>query len=233
MSKKIAKYKLPHKEEDLDTLANSVYTYCSPHITGAAPDWPDIPLTVWTAFRTALAAWTPAYEACKVPHLPGQTEAKNLARTALQDALTDLLDRGLLLPPRTAADAVSMGFPLIDDTPTSVEEIRDTVDIDSITNGIIPGSHLHVIHYHILGSAHRAKAPYQMAVFQVHYRNQGEDEPDLNAGHGWGRDHLSMNEPFELHHEPEHAGKTAYYRARWQTHAGLQGPWAMASALVP
>jgi hypothetical protein len=36
MANKIAKYTLPKSEEALDTLANSVLTYATPHIEGAA-----------------------------------------------------------------------------------------------------------------------------------------------------------------------------------------------------
>ena len=229
---KIAKYQLPKKEEDLDALANQTYTYAGPHLTGASPDWTDLPLEAWTAFRTALMDWNSAYAACKVPHLPAQTAGKNLAEKALRSAFSNLLERGLLLPPRTAQDAVAMGFHLIDDVPTHDTEIHDTVDIESITNGAVTGSHTHVIRYRIQGHPTRAKDPYQLAVFQVHYRAEGEAEPELNGG-GWGPDILSANEPLEVRHEPEHAGKTAYYRARWQTYAAQQGNWAMASALVP
>ncbi|MDR3275708.1 MAG: hypothetical protein LBT11_00630 [Treponema sp.] len=34
MAQKIAKYRLPNGEEALDTLANGVFTYASPHIDG-------------------------------------------------------------------------------------------------------------------------------------------------------------------------------------------------------
>jgi hypothetical protein len=36
MAKKFAKYTLPRLEEDLDTLANSVLTYATPHIEGVS-----------------------------------------------------------------------------------------------------------------------------------------------------------------------------------------------------
>ena len=229
---KIAKYQLPRKDKDLDALANQTYTYAGPHITGPDADWTDIPLEAWTAFRTALMNWNSAYAACKSPHLPTETAAKNMAGEALRDAFTNLLERGLLLSPRTEKDVIGMGFHLRDNTPTHDTEIKDIVDIDSITNGVIPGSHTHVIRYRILGHPTRAKDPYQLAVFQVHYREEGAEEPELNGG-GWGQDILSPNEPLEVRHEPEHAGKTAYYRARWQTHAVQQGDWSMASALVP
>ncbi|MDR0669459.1 MAG: hypothetical protein LBF95_05200 [Treponema sp.] len=233
MPKKIAKYTLPRKDADLDTLANSVRAYCAPHLAGSNPDWPDIPLTSWTAFTTALAVWTPAYEACKVPHLPSQTAAKNLAKQALEDSLTELLLRGLLMPPRTVEDILAMGFHLADTTHTPVEEVKDTVDIDSIANGTVPGTHVHILHYHIQGNPHRSKAPYQMAVFQVYIRGPNDSEPVLESEDPWGADHTSMNEPFEVHHKPEYTGKTAYYRARWQAFGGIQGPWTMAAALIP
>jgi hypothetical protein len=233
MKKKIARYTLPRSEEALDTLANSVLTYATPHIEGAGADWTDIPPASWTAFKAAHAAWVPAYAACKGAHLPRETEVKNLAEVALRSALSDLLDRGLLLEPRTAADAVAMGFHLIDDTRTVVTAVNDAVDIDSITNSPITGSHTHILHYHIEGSPRRAKAPYHMAIFQVYIQGAGDPPPILNTERGWSKDYLSLNEPFELRHEPGDVGKVAYYRALWETVGGVKGPWSMASAEVP
>jgi hypothetical protein len=233
MAKKIAKYRLPDGAEALDTLANSVLTYATPHIEGAGADWTDIPASSWAAFKAAYAAWTPAYAACKGAHLPRETEAKNLAEKALREALSDLLERGLLLEPRTAADAVAMGFHLLDDTHTVVTAVNDAVDIDSITNGPIPGSHTHILHYHIEGSLRRAKAPYHLAVFQLYIQGAGDPPPILNSERGWSKDYVCMNEPFELRHEPDDVGKTAHYRAHWETEGGVKGPWAMVSAEVP
>jgi hypothetical protein len=233
MAKKIAKYRLPDSEEALDTLANSVLTYATPHIDGAGADWTDIPTAIWTAFKDAHAVWTPAYAACKGAHLPAATEAKNLAEAALREALTGLLDRGLLLEPRTAADAVAMGFHLIDDTRTVLTAVNDAVDIDSISNGPITGSHTHIIRYHIEGSAHRAKAPYHLAVFQVYIQGPGDPPPILNSERGWSKDYVSMNEPFEIRHEPGDVGKIAHYRALWETDGGVKGPWSMASVEIP
>jgi hypothetical protein len=233
MAKKIAKYTLPKSEEALDTLANSVLTYATPHIEGAGADWTDIPTVSWTAFKAAHAAWSTAYAACKGAHLPKDTAAKNLAEHALREALTDLLERGLLIAPRTTEDAVAMGFHLIDNTHTSVTAVNDAVDIDSIANGTIPGSHTHILHYHIEGSSHRAKAPYHLAVFQVYIRGADDPEPILNSERGWSKDYVSMTEPFEIRHEPSDVGKTAYYRALWETVGGVKGPWSMSSAEVP
>jgi hypothetical protein len=233
MAKKIAKYTLPKSEEALDTLANSVLTYATPHIEGAEADWADIPAASWTAFKEATAAWTPAYAACKGAHLPKDTEVKNLAKAALRTVLSDLLERGLLIDPRTSEDAVAMGFHLIDDTRTSVTTVNDAVDIDSIANGAIPGSHTHIVRYHIEGSPHRAKAPYHLAVFQVYIRGADDPEPILNSERGWSKDYISMTEPFEIRHKPGDMGKTAYYRAHWETAGGVKGPWSMASAEVP
>jgi hypothetical protein len=233
MAAKIAKYKLPHSEEALDTLANSVFTYGSPHIEGASADWTDILLTSWTAFKEAVAAWTPAYAACKGAHLPHDTEVKNIAEGALRAALSDLLARGLLIAPRTTADAVAMGFHLVDDSRTTVTEVSDSVDIDDITNGIIPGSHTHVMHYRVAGKSNRAKAPYHLAVIQVFIRGKDDPEPVLNSEEGWGKDYISLSEPFEIRHDPGDVGKTAYYRAHWETDSGVKGPWSMASAEVP
>jgi hypothetical protein len=233
MAKKIAKYRLPDGAEALDTLANSVLTYATPHIEGAGADWTDIPTASWTAFKAAHATWVPAYAACKGAHLPRETEAKNLAEVALRESLSDLLDRGMLLEPRTAADAVAMGFHLIDGTRTVVTVVNDAVDMDNIINGPIPGSHIQTIWYHVEGRPHRAKSPYHLAVFQVYIQAAGDPPPVLNSERGWSKDYVCMNEPFELRHEPDDVGKTAYYRAHWETEGGVKGPWSMVSAQVP
>jgi hypothetical protein len=233
----------------MDTRANGVFTYAAPHIEGAEADWTDIPVASWTAFKDAHAAWGPAYAACKGAHLPKDTEAKNLAENALREALTDLLERGLLIAPRTSEDAVAMGFHLIDDTRTPTTVVNEAVDCSnasrlslgvllrktprSSTNGAIPGSHTHVVHYHIEGRPNRAKAPYHLAVFQVYVKGAADPEPILNSERGWSKDYISMTEPFEMRHEPGDVGKTAYYRAHWETSGGVKGPWAMSSAEVP
>jgi hypothetical protein len=127
------------------------------------------------------------------------------------------------------AALVFVGCPTDDDT----GGYGGAVDIDSIINGPITGSHTHVIRYHIEGSPHRAKAPYHLAVFPVYIQGPDDPQPILNSEHGWGKDFLSMKEPFELRHEPDDVGKTAHYRAHWETEGGVKGPWSMASAEVP
>jgi hypothetical protein len=232
MAKKIAKYTLPKTEEALDTLAHGVLTYAAPHIEGAGADWTDIPANTWTAFKNAFTAWRPAYEACKGAHLPKDTAAKNLAENTLRETLTELLDRGLLLAPRTAEDAVAMGFHLVDHTRTVVTAVSEAVDVDSITNGPITGSHVHILHYHIEGKATRSKAPYHTAIFQVYIRGKDDPEPVMNSERGWSKDYVSMAEPFEMRHEAGDAGKTAYYRALWESDSGIKGPWSMSGAEI-
>jgi hypothetical protein len=233
MAKKIAKEELPHKEEALDTLAHSVLDYATPHIEGANADWTDIPTEKWTAFKEVVAAWTLAYATCKGAHIPHDTEVKNLAKAALCDALTDLIDHGLLVFPRTEADVVGMGFSLIDHSRTSVVVVNDAVDIDHISTGTIPGSHVHIVQYRIEGKKSRAKTPYHLAVFQVYLKGEGDAEPLLDNERGWSKDYVSMTEPFEMRHDPADRGKIAYYRAQWETTNGVKGPWSMSSAEVP
>jgi hypothetical protein len=133
MTSKFAKTGLPKTEEALDTLANSVLTYAEPHIEGSGGtpgDWTDIPAASWGAFKTALAEWTPLYARCKVAHLPQDTELKNTAKDNLCAALQDLIARGLLAAPRSAADAVGMGFELLDHTHTPKPTPADHVEFE-------------------------------------------------------------------------------------------------------
>jgi hypothetical protein len=232
MTKKIAKYTLPRREAELDTLANKVLTYATPHIEGPNADWTDIPAVSWINFKAAQAAWVPAYAACKGAHLPKDTETKNMAKNALCTTLTELLERGFLLSPRTSEDAVAMGFHLINYKRTPITEVKDMVDIDRIVNGAIPGSHIHTLYYHIEGSQYRAKAPYHLAVFQVYIKGTDDPEPILNSKDSWSKDYISMREPFKIRHKPGDVGKTAYYRAHWESLGGVSGPWSMSSAEV-
>jgi hypothetical protein len=165
MEKKIAKYRLPEKEADLDSLVDSVWRYAGGQSRAAAQartrqrSLPySLPrafavralllgsiaatqpacrkaLTVWDAFVRARSAWKQRYAVCKSDHVHSDTQRKNEAKEAVSVALSDLLGRGLLLPPRTAADAdaVTMGFQLIDDKPTHPTTITDTVDIDRLS----------------------------------------------------------------------------------------------------
>ena len=79
----------------------------------------------------------------------------------------------------------------------------------------------------------RAKGHYQLAVFQVYLRGADDPEPVLESDEPWGPDQLNKNEPFEVHYGPEHSGKTAYYRARWQAFSSAQGDWTSSNALIP
>jgi hypothetical protein len=250
--KRITGYKFPDSEEDLDTLANSVLTYAKPHIEGAsAPStgsgtgggsvaepveavepWPDISASSWTAFKAAYAAWGPAYAACKGAHPRRDTEAKNKALVALRFTLAGLLERGLLLEPRTAKDAAAMGCHLLDATATVLGVMIDVLIIDSLTNDPIPGSHTHIIRYHIKQNTHSTRVIYYQAVFQVYLQGAGDPPPVLNSERGWSKGYVSLNAPFELRHEPGDVGKTAHYRVRWVTEGGVKGPWSMASAKV-
>jgi hypothetical protein len=238
MSKKIAKYQLPHGDADLDELIDRLFFYAGPRIegdsaAGTPPVWTDIPVSYWLGFKTARLEWKPAYEACKSPHLPPATERKKLKRKALCDAIDDLIGHGLLVEPRTAEDVVAMGFKLIDDNATHPTEITDTVEFDSIVNDIIPGSHTQIVNYRIFGRATKAKTPYHAAVFQVCIRGPDEPAPDLNNDADWGKDILNMNSPLRVQHKRADSGKIAYYRGQWEAEGGLKGPWAMDSAEIP
>jgi hypothetical protein len=229
MTKKIAKYELPRVEAVLDALARSVLTYVGPHIEDGS--WTDIPAASWAAFKAAYAMWAPAYAACKEPHLPTDTEAKNLAEVDLRLALSDLLDRGLLLSPRTADDAVAMGFTLIDDARTGTAVVTDSVDM-SITNDPQPDSHTHIIHYRKLGAPNRSKAPWHLAVFQTYIQGPGDPEPLADDDSFWSADITNMKSPYTHQHLSTDIGKTCWYRTRWQAKNGNKGPWTMKKAGV-
>jgi hypothetical protein len=232
MSEKIAKYRLPNKEEDLDILADNVFTYAEPRIARGDVGWTDIPAAAWAAFKVALAVWKPIYAVCKKPHLPTDTKAKNKAETALRKALSELLRRGFLLDPRTTVDAVSMGFRLLAGSRSVMKVVIDLVEIDSITNSPATDSHIHIMRFCVKGRRNRAKAPYRRAVFQAYIQGPGDPPPFINGVTGWGKEYGCQKEPFVMQHDASDAGTMAYYRACWETTSGVRGPWTMRSARV-
>jgi hypothetical protein len=232
MSEKIVKRTLPKTEAALNMRAKSVHDYAEPRVEGVGAIWTDIPLPTWMSFKTAFAIWTLIYEKCQKPHLPGDTEAKHSAETELRRTFTELMDRGLLLAPRTSEDLVSMGFEFVDDTRTVITEVTDTVNFGNILNGPVAGSHVHIVPYNITGKKSRAKAPYHLAVFQMYIQGPDDPPPILEEDKWWGKDILSKNEPFEHHHKAEDVGKIAHYRARWETANTVVGPWTMTNAQV-
>jgi hypothetical protein len=233
MAKKIAKYEIPRKDESLDRLSSKMLAHGSLNIDGPDPMWTDIPAILWGKFKAAQEKWAMAYAKCKGEHLPSDTAAKNTAKAELLVTLENLIAHGFLLPPRTAADIVALGFSLIDDSNTPTTEINDTVDIDEITNGPTPGTHVHVVKYRIAGSPSRAKEPYQMAVFRVCVRDKALPPPSVDGDEGWGNDITSMKSPLKRRYDDADDGKIAYYRAHWEAKGGLKGNWAMASAMIP
>jgi hypothetical protein len=125
-----------------------------------------------------------------------------------------------------------MGFHLLDATDTVAGELNDRVVIDSVTNDPIMGSHTHIIRYHIKRKQHRYRVIYYQAVLQVYLQGAGDPPPVLNGERGWSKNYLSENNRFELRHKSGDVGKTAHYRARWETEGGAKGRWSMASAEV-
>jgi hypothetical protein len=136
MAKKLAKITLPRAEKALDALAAGILAYAGPRIEGLGeqpPEWTDIPLAFWTAFKSAYAAWTLAYEACKIPHVPAVTEAKDGAKADLCNALDQLTGHGLTADPRKAEDVIAMGFPLRDSTRSPIGTPKTVPLIVSLT----------------------------------------------------------------------------------------------------
>jgi hypothetical protein len=235
MEEKFASNRIPRTDEALDLLTQTLEDYATPHIEGGggiSPDWTDISLAHWANFKTAHAVWKVIYAVCKKPHLPKDTQAKKTAKAALCDALNVLINRGLLLAPRTPEDVVAMGFSLIDNTPTDTTKVNDTVAFGNMTSGTVLGSHVHIVPYNITGSTSRSKAPYHLAVFQVCIRDRGESAPRLKDKTGWSNDHISMKTPFEYEHDAADVGKIAYYRACWEANSGAKGKWTMTSGEI-
>jgi hypothetical protein len=220
---------IPTKEaEVVDWVDN--FAAC---IAANAVAW-DIPGAEVTDLQTAFTTFKTLHvKAVSPERTPIIITQKNAAKAALLAKIRALMGFRLKNPIITDADRITMGLHVKDTTRTVMTVVNDAVDIDSITHGPITGSHVNVIRYHIEGKSIRAKVPYHLAVIQVYIRGADDPEPILNNERGWSKDFISMNEPFEMRHNPEDAGKMAYYRAHWETSGGVKGPWSMASAEIP
>jgi hypothetical protein len=85
MAKKTVKISLPRTEKALDALATSILAYAGPRIegvNGAPPDWTDIPIEVWMAFKTAFEACVTKSVADST-HVLAVTDTKNAAHGAV------------------------------------------------------------------------------------------------------------------------------------------------------
>jgi len=57
-----------------------------------------------------------------------------------------------------------------------------------------------------------------------------DDEPVADPGNALFAGAFTK-QPFQIAFEPDNAGKTATYFARWQTRTGLVGPWSLPVAM--
>jgi hypothetical protein len=226
MAKKIARYRLPDGAAALDSLATSVLKYAMVPIEMGKPHWADVPAASWTAFQDAYTAWTPAYAACKVAHLPKDTEAKNLAETALRDALSDLLDRGFLLPPRTAEDVVAMGFALRDTTHTA----HPVPSLKPETLAEPTGKEKHTVTAIHPVEKTKKKPPLVKGVaFASRIRTAGE--PPATTDTMPSVFQTGTSRAFQWN-EADH-GKVADYATAYENDSGDRGPWSdVVSALI-
>ena len=239
MNNKIAKTGLPRTEEALDTLANSVLTYAGPHIEGSggqAGDWNDISVPAWNAFKAAIAEWTLLYAKCKAAHLPQDTELKNEAKDRLTAALQDLIAHGLLVSPRTPADALGMGFQLLDHThspkPTPVDHVEGEFALD-------PESHTVRIAYHIEGSKSHGKRGYHGVEVRFWVRPLDAAAPQTADAEGW-RSEVDTATPWARTFSASEIGQRLYVAMRWENEssgkdqAAGKGPWnAIRSVIIP
>ncbi|MDR1325867.1 MAG: hypothetical protein LBK00_07525 [Treponema sp.] len=237
MTNKFAKTGLPGTEEALDTLANSVLTYATPRIEGGggtAGDWTDIPAASWGAFKTALAEWTPLYAKCKAAHLPQDTELKNTAKDKLRAAVGDLIAHGLLANPRTAADALAMGFELLDHAHSPKPTPTDHVEFEFALD---PESHTVRIAYHIEGRKGSGKGSYHGVEVRFWVRPLDAAAPETAADDGW-RSEVDTATPWARTFAASEIGQRLYVAMRWENQssgkdqAAGKGPWSAIRSVV-
>ncbi|MDR1220239.1 MAG: hypothetical protein LBK73_11625 [Treponema sp.] len=237
MTNKFAKTGLPKVEEALDTLVNSVVTYAAPHIEGSGGtpgDWTDIPAASWSAFKAARAEWTPLYAKCKTAHLPQDTELKNAAKDKLIAALQDLIARGLLANPRTPADAVGMGFELLDHSHSPRPTPTDHVEFEFALD---PESHTVRIAYHIEGRKGHGKGSYHGVEVRIWVRPLDAPAPETAETEGW-RSEVDTATPWSHTFTAAEIGQRLYVAMRWENQssgkdqASGKGPWSAISSVI-
>ena len=237
MISKFAKTGLPKREEALDTLVNSVLSYAGPHIEGSggtAGDWNDIPAALWGVFKTALAEWTPLYAKCKAAHLPQDTELKNTAKNNLCAALRDLIAHGLLANPRTPADALAMGFELLDHTHSPRPTPTDHVEFEFALD---PESHTARVAYHIAGRKGYGKGTYHGVEVRFWVRPLDAPAPETADAEGW-RSEVDTATPWARTFAASEIGQRLYVAMRWENQssgkdqAAGKGPWSAIRSIV-
>jgi hypothetical protein len=230
MTRKLAKTALPLKDTALDALVTAILAYAGPRIEGVGggqPEWGDISIVIWMAFKAACEVWTLALAACKVPHVPAVTEAKNDAKAALLDALAQLIDHGLVSKPRTAADVLAMGFQLRDGTYSPVGDPETVPLIVSLTSK--PGQ-IVVIHFKDTLSDKSEAIPHGMGgcVLNFTYGPKAVTDKSLI------KERLLMtHSPYVLKKLPPEAQQQVLScYGQWQTEGGDEGKPGDVSSVV-
>jgi hypothetical protein len=159
--------------------------------------------------------------------------AKDEAKAALDTAMRDFTNASIRYNRKmTSADKLFLGVPTRDPARALRREVTDTVDM-TITNDPAVDSHRHIIHYKRLGAESRSKDPYHLAVFQTYIQGPGESEPRIDDDAAWSKDITNMASPFVQQHRSADAGKTCWYRSRWEALNNAKGPWSMERAMIP
>ncbi|MDR2796273.1 MAG: hypothetical protein LBB47_06155 [Spirochaetaceae bacterium] len=210
---------------EFDVWFNNLVQFVVKMTGGSDPVWTHIQAAEVTALSAAFTAWHAAYQAVLTPHTPGQTAAKNEARTAANKEISSFYRRFIEHPAVTLEQLMDAGFqPPNPHTPDAAPATYPEAEADSSVIRQI------AIRYRDKGAVSRAKPPkvHGAEIRWAILDRKPADENELTAG---GFDTAS---PFTLSFTESRRGKRVYFALRWESRTNLKCPWSeIYSAVIP
>jgi hypothetical protein len=213
------------KDGEFDVWFGNLVQDVSKMTAGSGPAWTHIPATEEAALSAGFAAWYMAYQTVLTPHTPGQTAAKNEARTAGNQEVSSFYRRFIEHPAVTLEQLMDAGFQLpspctLDAAPATYPEAE--TDSPVLRQLTIP--------YRDQGAASRGKLPkvHGAEIRWALLDQEPADEKELTAS---GFDTAS---PFTRTFSESQRGKRVYFVLPGESRTNLKGPWSeMYSAIIP
>jgi hypothetical protein len=130
---------IPAKDADFDAFFKHYTQYVNAKCTGSSPEWTHIPADRREELVNAYSAWYTAWSKLKLPHTPGDVQAKNEARERGEQVLRDFNNQYILYAREvTNAERVEIGAHVHDDTRSTVPRPTAQPEADVV----YPGKHL-------------------------------------------------------------------------------------------
>jgi hypothetical protein len=210
---------IPQNDGEFDLFFKFMNQYVADKCSGATLAWTHIPNQVRLNLADLYDAWYAAYMKMSGPHTPVDTETKNNAKKAAKAGIRALVNQYLRFPPVTNEDRSAMGIPNHDTVITRVGKPKTLVMI----TGLRPLGGCRVeIRFRDETTPDSHAIPYGMNGGLFNFAYGPEPLTDVTKL----RDTILMTRsPFRLELPPEARGQWLSCTARWQSKAGLKGPW--------